>query len=69
VDLLEDLLPTLDRVGGSAAQRDVMEETLLLGLVNAGSTRRAAALLSARLDRRPSPLDGHRLVTLRVRAG
>ncbi|WP_210443406.1 FAD/NAD(P)-binding protein [Nocardioides sp. SYSU D00065] len=62
--LLSELLPVLVRVGGSAAQREVVEETLLLCLVNEGETERAAALLDARLDRRPSPLDGRRRASL-----
>lgn len=55
--LLEDVSPLLARVGGSAAQREVVEETLLLSLVRSGATDRAAALLDARLHRRPAPLD------------
>ena len=55
------MLPTLLRVGGSAAQREVVEETLLFCLVSDGRAAEAAALLDARLDRRPSPLDRRRL--------
>ena len=58
--VLTDVLPHLVRVGGSAAQREVIEETLLLALVNAGRPDLAAALLDERLDRRPSPLDASR---------
>jgi len=58
--LLADLIPALARVGGSAAQRDVVEETLLLCLVRAGRADRAVSLLDARLGRRPSPLDSAR---------
>ena len=61
VVLLSDVLPVLVRVGGSAAQREVIEETLLFCLVNDGQAERAARLLDARLDRRPSPLDQRRL--------
>lgn len=64
VTILEGLLPTLDRVGGSAAQRDVMEEALLLGLVREGADARAAELLTERLGRRPSPLDERRLAAI-----
>jgi hypothetical protein len=49
------------RVGGSAAQREVLEETLLFSLVHDGRSERAASLLAARLDRRPSRLDQRRL--------
>ena len=57
---LEEIVPALPRVGGSAAQREVVEETLLLALVHAGEADRARALLDARLDRRHSPLDRRR---------
>lgn len=59
--LLEEVLPQLVRVGGSAAQREIVEETLLFALVNEGRQVEATELLEARLDRRPSPLDRRRL--------
>jgi len=65
--LLQPLLPRLEPLGGSAAQRDVVEETLLYALVRAGRNRQAARLLSARLDRRPAPLDRNRLDVLMQR--
>ncbi|MBT2384276.1 lycopene cyclase, partial [Streptomyces sp. ISL-11] len=55
--VLRALMPRLGALGGSAAQRDIVEETLLFALVSAGRHTEAAALLDARLDRRPSPLD------------
>jgi hypothetical protein len=58
--LLVEVLPVLVRVGGSAAQRDVVEETLLFCLVMDGQAERALALLDGRLDRRDSPLDSRR---------
>lgn len=58
-------LPSLVQVGGSAAQREIVEETLLLALVEAGETERAATLLDARLDRRASPLDDRRRLSCR----
>ena len=58
--LLTEALPTLVGVGGSAAQREVVEETLLLCLLHAGRADEATAILNARLDRRPSPLDARR---------
>jgi uncharacterized NAD(P)/FAD-binding protein YdhS len=58
--LLTDVLPGLPRVGGSAAQREIVEETLLFCLVNDGQAERALALLDGRLDRRTSPLDTRR---------
>jgi hypothetical protein len=62
--LLEDVLPVLVRVGGSAAQREVVEETLLFSLVNAGQAERAVKLLEGRLDRRTSFLDDRRRSSL-----
>ncbi|MBW9215570.1 FAD/NAD(P)-binding protein [Mumia sp. zg.B53] len=67
VTLLEDTLPVLAQVGGSAAQREVVEETLLFCLVNAGHAERAGAVLDARLDRRESPLDARRRDSLVLR--
>ncbi|HEX6148247.1 FAD/NAD(P)-binding protein [Nocardioides sp.] len=57
---LADLLQVLPRVGGSAAQREVVEETLLLALVHDGRAEQALELLDRRLDRRTSPLDRRR---------
>lgn len=61
---LRGLLPSLRRVGGSAAQREVIEETLLYALVEAGHSDTARDLLEQRLDRRASPLDRRRLAGL-----
>ncbi|WP_406865529.1 FAD/NAD(P)-binding protein [Streptomyces sp. HUAS MG47] len=61
---LRALLPTLRRVGGSAAQREVVEETLLYALVESGQSDAARHLLQTRLDRRDSPLDTRRLAAL-----
>jgi uncharacterized NAD(P)/FAD-binding protein YdhS len=61
--LIEDVLPVLARVGGSAAQREVVEETQLIALVNAGHHDRAMRILDERLHRRPSPLDERRRST------
>jgi hypothetical protein len=58
--LLGDLLPELVRVGGSAAQREVVDEARLFFLVSAGEAEAAARVLDQRLDRRPSPLDARR---------
>ncbi|MFF3612239.1 FAD/NAD(P)-binding protein [Streptomyces sp. NPDC002580] len=54
---LDALLPVLGRVGGSAAQREVVEETLLYALVAAGSCEAARRLLDTRLDRGHAPRD------------
>ncbi|HEX3931378.1 MAG TPA: FAD/NAD(P)-binding protein [Nocardioides sp.] len=62
--VLTDVLPGLPRVGGSAAQREIVEETLLYCLVSDGQADRALALLDGRLDRRSSPLDQRRRTSL-----
>lgn len=59
-ETLTGLLPSLVRVGGSAAQREVVEETLLFALVNSDQPEQALHLLDDRLDRRPSGLDARR---------
>jgi uncharacterized NAD(P)/FAD-binding protein YdhS len=53
--------PWLVQLGGSAAQREIVEDTLLHALVRAHRCDEARALLEVRLDRRPSPLDRRRL--------
>ncbi|MGW2718670.1 FAD/NAD(P)-binding protein [Streptomyces sp. NPDC001492] len=60
---LDAVLPVLRRVGGSAAQREVVEETLLYALVSAGRCDAARRLLDARLERKEAPRDR------RMRAG
>ena len=54
---LDAVLPVLRRVGGSAAQREVVEETLLYALVSAGRCDAARRLLDARLERKEAPRD------------
>ncbi|MFI9759509.1 FAD/NAD(P)-binding protein [Streptomyces sp. NPDC051963] len=61
---LDALLPVLRRVGGSAAQREVVEETLLYALVAAGRCDAARRLLDARLDRGQAPRDRRMLAGL-----
>ncbi len=51
---IEDQVPL---VGGSHAQREVFEDTLIETLLRAGRTDEATQRLHVRLDRRPSPLD------------
>lgn len=57
VAILEPFVGDFVRIGGSGAQRDVIEDTLLLALMHAGEARKARALLDRRLHRRPSPRD------------
>ncbi|MFJ9821239.1 FAD/NAD(P)-binding protein [Streptomyces sp. NPDC101151] len=54
---LDALLPVLRRVGGSAAQREVVEETLLYALMADGRCDAALRLLDARLERTRAPRD------------
>ena len=59
--------PHVERLGGSAAQREVIEDTFVHALACAGRHGEAADVLSARLDRRPpSPLEEGRLAGLRT---
>lgn len=57
--LLEPLRADVPRIGGSGAQREVIEDTLLVALLRGGEQDRAAALLDERLHRRPSTRDRH----------
>ena len=56
-DQFEALAPQVIRLGGSHAQRDVFEETLIEANVRAGRLDRARQLLDERLDRRPNGRD------------
>ncbi|MDP9239100.1 MAG: hypothetical protein M3O55_00425 [Actinomycetota bacterium] len=51
-------------MGGSPAQREVVEDTLLFALVEAGRFDEAKTLLSRRLDRRPSPREQARIAQI-----
>lgn len=63
---LQTVHPHVERLGGSAAQREVIEDTLAHALASAGRHDEAVDILSARLDRRPhSPLERDRLAVLR----
>ena len=71
VDQLERVVGTgrLVRVGGTNAQREVFEDSLIAAHVAAGNRSAAAALLDARLDRRPSCLDRRWLTATRSPPG
>lgn len=55
--ILEPVAAEVVRIGGSGAQREVIEDTLLVALMRSGETEKARALLDRRLHRRPSPRD------------
>jgi Tfp pilus assembly protein PilF len=57
IRMLEPLLPALARIGGSHAQRELWEDTLIVACLRAGHGDKAAKLLSDRLHRRPSVRD------------
>lgn len=57
VRLLEPLVSEAVRIGGSGAQRAVVEDTLLIALMRCGEAGKALALLDRRLHRRPSSRD------------
>jgi hypothetical protein len=53
--VLEPIAEDIVRVGGSHAQQDVFEETLVVAWIRAGEPEKAARALERRLARRPSP--------------
>ena len=57
---LSRVVGSMDPLGGSRAQREVVEDTLVHALAMAGRTTEAAALLDRRLSRRSSALDARR---------
>lgn len=64
-DLLLAQEPQFVRYGGSHAQREVFEDTLIQALMLAGRLPEAAQRLQARLDRRENPLDANLLASTR----
>ncbi len=57
VRTLEPVVADVVRIGGSHAQREIMEDTLLVALMKSGQSAKAKALLDQRLHRRPSQRD------------
>ncbi|HEX7881208.1 MAG TPA: tetratricopeptide repeat protein [Afipia sp.] len=55
--ILEPLTRDFARVGGSGAQREILEDMLLLALMRSGQSPKARGLLDRRLHRRPSQRD------------
>ncbi|TFW39699.1 tetratricopeptide repeat protein [Pseudomonas putida] len=62
--ILEPLAQDVVRIGGSGAQREIVQDTLLVSLIRAGEAEKARALLDQRLHRRPSPRDSRWLASL-----
>jgi hypothetical protein len=54
---LEPVRGEVSRIGGSGAQREIVEDTLLVALMRGGEAVKAKDLLDERLHRRPSPRD------------
>ncbi len=57
IRILEPLMPELVRIGGSHAQRELWEDTLIVACLRAGRGDKAARMISDRLHRRPSVRD------------
>ncbi len=64
VQLLTPVVPQRRLLGGSAAQTEVIEDTLITSLAEIGRHRDAATILDERLERRPSALDRARRTAL-----
>jgi hypothetical protein len=59
--VLEAALADLPRIGGSHAQREVFEDSLIIAYLRSGQPNKAAPPLRSRLARRPSARDEVRL--------
>jgi len=57
VRMLDPVLAEVVRIGGSHAQRELIEDTFVVALMRSGELPRARAMLDARLHRRPSLRD------------
>ena len=57
VAILEPVAAEVVRLGGSHAQREIIEDTLLVAFMKGGEPLKARELLDSRLHRRPSPRD------------
>lgn len=55
--MLAPVLGEVVRIGGSHAQRELIEDTLIVALMRSGELPRARSMLDARLHRRPSLRD------------
>jgi hypothetical protein len=57
IRILEPLMPAVVRIGGSHAQRELWEDTLIVAYLRAGHRDKAMKMISDRLRRRPSARD------------
>jgi hypothetical protein len=57
IRILEPLMPAVVRIGGSHAQRELWEDTLIVAYLRAGHRDKATKMISDRLRRRPSTRD------------
>ncbi|MEK9279372.1 tetratricopeptide repeat protein [Bradyrhizobium sp. ISRA442] len=57
VQILAPVIAEVVRIGGSHAQRELIEDTFIVALMRSGDLPRARTLLDARLHRRPSLRD------------
>jgi len=57
IRILEPLMPAVVRIGGSHAQRELWEDTLIVAYLRAGRRDKATKMISDRLRRRPSLRD------------
>jgi Tfp pilus assembly protein PilF len=57
VSELEPVLAEVVRIGGSHAQREIIEDTFIVAAIRGGEVSKARALLDQRLHRRPSSRD------------
>jgi len=55
---LQPILGDVARIGGSGAQRQLVEDTYLIALIRSAQSERAREFLDRRLHRRPSARDG-----------
>ena len=69
VDYLTPVFPQLTRIGGSHAQREVFEDTLLEACLRAHRFDQAQGMLTERLGRRESPRDTFSLGRLQAAQG
>jgi hypothetical protein len=60
---LEPMLSEVVRIGGSHAQREIVEDTFIVALMRSGELPRAQKMLDQRLHRRPSARDARWLAT------